>query len=158
ETGTIRIGDPTVHTQTFLAGNVFASSFTPSDARLKTHVTPLTHVLEKVAQLRGVSFAWNAAAAPLTGHTPGQRDIGVIAQEIEGVFAEVVTAWGEDGYKAVAYDKLTGVLLAAVNELQAAMDAQAQQMTVQAQALAELHAQNTRLRAIAARQQKRDEV
>src|SRR5262249_20965125 len=110
ENGTIRIGTTGVHTQTFLAGNVFATSFTPSDARLKTQVTPLTQGLAKVAQLRAVSFAWSAAAAPLTGHAPGQPDIGVIAQELEAVFPELVTTWGEDPegpYKAVAYERLT---------------------------------------------------
>ena len=42
-------------------------------------------------ELRGVSFEWNEASASLMGHTPGQRDIGVIAQEIEAVFPELVT-------------------------------------------------------------------
>jgi hypothetical protein len=79
----------------------------------------LTNVLEKLEQLRGVSFEWNEAAASLTGHTLGQRDIGVIAPEVEVVFPELVTTWGEDGYKAVAYAKLIGVLFAAVKELQA---------------------------------------
>jgi hypothetical protein len=50
----------------------------------------------------------------------------VIAQEIETVFPELVTTWGDDGYKAVAYDKLTGVLLAAVKELKAEADTQQQ--------------------------------
>jgi trimeric autotransporter adhesin len=109
----------------YLIGNILASgTITPSDARLKTNVTPLTNVLEKLGQLRGVSFAWNDTAAPLTGHAPGQRDIGVIAQEVEAVFPELVTTWGDEGYKAVAYEKLTGVLITAVKELTAATDTQ----------------------------------
>jgi hypothetical protein len=122
ESQTIRLGEPGVHTRTFLAGAIYVNGVlqtSASDAQLKTNVTPLTHVLEKLEQLRGVSFEWNDVAASLTGHTPGQRDIGVIAQEVEAVFPELVTTWGEDGYKAVAYDKLTGVLIAAVKELQA---------------------------------------
>jgi hypothetical protein len=99
-----------MHTRTFLSGDVFANSFTPSDARLKTNITPSTDVLAKLEQLRGVAFAWNGTVVPLTGHTPGRRDIGVIAQEVEAVFPELVTTWGEDGYKAVAYEKLSGPL------------------------------------------------
>ena len=160
ESGIIRLGTSGVHTQTFLAGDVFATSFTPSDIRLKSHVTPLTHVLEKLAQLRGVSFEWNEAAAPLTGRTPGQRDIGVIAQEIEALFPELITTWGAEGYKAVAYEKLTGVLLAAVKELKALTDTQQQQLSAQGQQMtmqvAELKAQNARLRAAVVQQQERD--
>ena len=126
ESGTIRIGTPGTHTSTYLAGNVFATIAGPSDARLKTNVTPLTDVLAKLEQLRGVSFDWTDAVAPLTGHTPGQHDIDVIAQEVEAVFPELVTTWGNEGYEAVAYEKLTGVLIAAVKELKAETDTQQQ--------------------------------
>ena len=126
DSGFIYIGTPVTHTDTFIPGNLHATLVVPSDARLKTNITPLTHVLEKLEQLRGVSFEWNEAAASLTGHTPGQRDIGVIAQEIEAIFPELVTTWGTEGYKAVAYEKLTSVLIAAAKELKAATDAQQQ--------------------------------
>lgn len=138
ESNTIRIGNSSHTGGTFLAGNVFANSFTPSDARLKTDITSLTNVLAKLDQLRGVAFTWNGTAESLTGHTPGQRDIGVIAQEVEAVFPELVTTWGHDGYKAVAYDKLTGVLIAAVKELKAETDAQQQHITVMEARLAAL--------------------
>jgi Chaperone of endosialidase len=128
ESGMISLGTPGVHTTTFIAGDVFANSFTGSDIRLKTHVTPLTHMLEKLTQLRGVSFEWNEAAASLTGHTPGQRNLGVIAQEVEALFPELVIT-GPDGYKAVAYGKLTAVLITAVKELDAAMAAQEARLT-----------------------------
>jgi hypothetical protein len=35
----------------------------------------------------------------------------------KAVFPNLVTTWGEDGYKAVSYAKLTGVLLTAVKAL-----------------------------------------
>jgi hypothetical protein len=129
ENNTIRIGTQGLHLATVLAGNVTSNgSFaTTSDARLKTNITPLTHVLEKLAQLRGVSFEWNEAAVPVTGHMPGQRDIGVIAQEVEVLFPEFVIT-GPDGYKAVAYDKLSSVLIAAAKELKAATEAQQQHL------------------------------
>jgi hypothetical protein len=94
-----------------------------SDRRLKTEVTPLTDVLEKLTELRGVSYDWNDQAKAL-GRATGRREIGVIAQEVEAVFPELVTTWGDEGYKAVEYGKLTGVLIEAVKELRAEKDAQ----------------------------------
>ena len=46
-----------------------------------------------------------------------QRQIGVIAQEVELVFPEVVDT-NEDGYKSVDYSRLTPILLEAIKEQQ----------------------------------------
>ena len=48
------------------------------------------------------------------GRSTGQRENGVIAQEVESVFPELVTSWGDEGYKAVDYGRLTGVLIEAI--------------------------------------------
>jgi hypothetical protein len=90
----------------------------PSDARLKTHVTQLTNVLEKLQGIRGVSFEWNTVAKSL-GSFSERREIGVIAQEVETVFPEVVNTSSSDGYKTVDYSRLTVVLIEAVKELKA---------------------------------------
>ena len=45
-----------------------------------------------------------------------KHDTGVIAQEIEQVLPEVV-AVRKDGYKAVRYEKLAGLIIQAINEL-----------------------------------------
>jgi hypothetical protein len=92
-----------------------------SDGRLKTNVAPLSDALEKLMQIRGVSFEWNSLA-PSTGHEPGQRDVGVIAQEVEAVFPELVTTTGQDGYKALDYSRLTPVLIEAVKTLKAEIE------------------------------------
>ena len=42
-----------------------------------------------------------------------------MAQEVEDVFPELVTTWGDEGYKAVDYGRLTAVLLEAAKELKA---------------------------------------
>lgn len=44
------------------------------------------------------------------------HDLGVVAQEIEKVFPELV-ATRDTGYKAVKYEKLVAVLIQAVKEL-----------------------------------------
>lgn len=100
-----------------VAGSVHASSFpVSSDARLKTNVRQLTNVLEKLEQIRGVSFEWNELYESL-GRSTGHREIGVIAQEVEAVFPELVTTWGDENYRAVDYGRLTGILIEAVKTL-----------------------------------------
>jgi hypothetical protein len=54
----------------------------------------------------------------------GRQEIGVLAQEVEAVFPELVTSWGDKSYKAVAYGKFTAVLIEAVRELRAEKEAQ----------------------------------
>ena len=96
-------------------GDVVAfSSTTASDSRLKSDIHTINNALETVGKLRGVSYKWLRN---------GQKDIGVIAQEVEGVVPEVVktkTTLGLDGeeeMKTVDYGKLVGVLINAINEL-----------------------------------------
>jgi hypothetical protein len=93
-----------------VAGRVLASGYDiASDIRLKHDVTPLTGVLARLDNISGVSFRWNAQAAAL-GHATGQRDIGVIAQEVGAVFPELVTTRSPQDLQAVDYGKLTAVL------------------------------------------------
>jgi hypothetical protein len=104
-------GDAYMNGTLTVNGNITSNS----DARLKTNIRPLDGGLEKVTQLRGTRFEKN-----------GREEIGVIAQEIEEVLPElVVTSDDEMGTKSVAYDRLTAVLIEAVKELSAKVDAQA---------------------------------
>ena len=43
----------------------------------------------------------------------------MIAQEVEAVYPQLVTPWGEARYRAIDYGKLTAVLIEAVKELKA---------------------------------------
>lgn len=105
-----------------VAGAAHASSFpTSSDARLKTDVRPLTDALAKLQRMRGVTFEWNEVYASL-GRSTNRREIGVIAQEVEAVFPELVTPWGENDYRAVDYGRLSAVLIEAVKELKVEND------------------------------------
>lgn len=78
-----------------------------SDASLKTEVATISHALDLVNSMRGVSF---------TRIDRGSRGIGVIAQELAAVVPEAVQA-NEDGLLSVAYGNLVGVLIEAVKEL-----------------------------------------
>ena len=79
-----------------------------SDERLKSDIQTIDNALDKVMNMRGVSYTKQA-----------EKGIGVIAQEIEKVLPEVVT----DGeYKSVAYGNIVGVLIEAIKEQQKQID------------------------------------
>ena len=99
---------------------------TPSDARLKQNVVELSGVMEKLMYLRGVYFDWIPGSESGMLLSSGHQ-IGVIAQELELVYPELVIT-SENGYKMVDYTKLTPVLLQAVKEQQLAIDSQQSQI------------------------------
>ena len=114
--GGVGIGTNNPQEQLDVAGKVSCSGLQEtSDLRLKTDIQPITNALCKIEQLRGISFKWVPEAVSV-GATLGSGQIGVIAQEVEHVFPELVTT-PENGYKSVDYTKLTAVLIEAIKEL-----------------------------------------
>jgi hypothetical protein len=102
-----------------------------SDRRLKQNIKPLTGTLSKLDRLRGVSFEWNHLAATSMGRKEGQKAIGMIAQEVQKVYPElVVVAPKRDGhqYLSIDYDKFTAVLLESVKELKKEKDEEIQKL------------------------------
>jgi len=91
-------------------------AFYSSDENLKDNIKELQSPLEKLKRIRGVTFNWNDKQDTYEG-----SDIGVIAQEVQRQFPELTTT-RSDGYMAVKYEKLTAVLIAAVNELAAEVE------------------------------------
>ena len=87
-----------------------------SDIRLKKNVATLSNVLGKLENVRGVSFDWRFDEFP-EHNFPDERQIGVIAQELEKAFPELVTT-DPHGYKLVRYTQLSAVLLQAIKEQQ----------------------------------------
>jgi len=87
-------------------GVVTAPNFvSSSDARLKSDIETIGDALAIVCALRGVRFTMD-----------GERQIGVVAQEVEPVLPEVVRV-DEAGQLSVAYGNITGLLIEAVKEL-----------------------------------------
>ena len=68
--------------------------------------------------LNGVTFEWLEFDENKNKeiHANEGTDVGVIAQDVEAVFPDLVDT-RESGYKAVKYDKLVAVLIEAVKEL-----------------------------------------
>jgi hypothetical protein len=94
-------------------GSITATEFLySSDARLKDNITPLSGALNKVKALEGVSFNWK---------NNGQPEIGLVAQNVEGVAPELVVT-GSDGFKAVKYGNVVALLIEAVKEQQAEIE------------------------------------
>ena len=100
-------------------------TFNVSDQRLKENVTTLTGALNKVKQLRGVSFTWKD-----TEERGTDTAIGLIAQEVEAVYPQLVDDGGlpkdndgNDPLKSVNYAHLTSVLIEAIKELSTELDA-----------------------------------
>jgi hypothetical protein len=87
-----------------VGGTVTASS----DVRFKKNIETIQDALEKVLNMRGVTFE--------RLETPG-TEIGVIAQEVEEVAPELVITDG-NGFKAVAYANITALLIEAIKEQQ----------------------------------------
>jgi len=53
-------------------------------------------------------------------HKRGEKDVGLIAQEVEGVLPEAVREFQDghrEGYKSVSYDKLVPLLVEAIKDL-----------------------------------------
>lgn len=69
--------------------------------------------MDKVVKLRGVYFDWNEDETNFVFNDGKQ--IGVIAQEVEEIFPELVKT-DENGYKMVDYTKITPVLIEALKE------------------------------------------
>ena len=134
-------------------GRVFSgSSFLTSDVRLKSKIETIESPLEKVLQLRGVSYYTKEDSERKSGEkelsneelyevlkqrtpdvTPAiiqqmreeksRKQMGIIAQEVEKVIPEVVRT-REDGLKTVAYNEIIGLLIEAIKEQQVLIDNQ----------------------------------
>ena len=100
-----------------VVGNVTAYGST-SDIRLKENIETIPDALEKVKKLDGVTFDYKK---------DGTRSTGLIAQQLQEVLPEVVyeaTDIGEEeSHLAVRYGNVVGLLVEAMKEQSAQIDA-----------------------------------
>jgi hypothetical protein len=99
---------------------------TSSDYRLKENIAPMVGALDTVAQLKPVTYKWKA---------DGSDGQGFIAHELQEVVPECVSgekdgvdAEGNPDYQGVDTSFLVATLTAAIQELNAKVEAQAEQI------------------------------
>ncbi len=142
DNGYVGLGTTNPSQKLEVIGNVRANSYiTSSDKRYKTNIRSLDFDWAQLQQLRGVRYQFKKAH-----QDKGQGEqIGLIAQELEAVYPELVFTDPQTGYKAVDYSKLTPILLEAIKAQQVQIEAlQAQQ---QQQSFEDLQTQLNRLKA-----------
>lgn len=87
-----------------------------SDERRKDNIQVIDNALDKVSQLKGITFNWK--------HN-GSASAGLIAQDVEKVLPEVVSEKeirDEGTYKTVDYDGIIGLLVESIKELKAEIE------------------------------------
>jgi phage baseplate assembly protein gpV len=124
----------------------------PSDIRFKKDLGPIHNALEKVIQLQGIRYRWGETGLKyFTRHIASQvsagpdaseeenlqlwdaerqkayealsgENIGLIAQDVEAIVPEVVHE-DEGGYKHIRYQHLTALLIEAIKEQNAVIQA-----------------------------------
>lgn len=89
------------------SGIVTATDFdSSSDLNLKDNIQVIENATDKLVEISGVTFEWKETK---------QVSAGVIAQDVEKVFPEVVKT---NEYKTINYNGLIGLLVEAVKEQQ----------------------------------------
>ena len=96
----------------YFDGNVYVNGTITmsSDRSLKKDIEPLDtgDALDEIAALRPVAFTWKKT---------GVSDMGLIAQEVDTVFPELVTHSGADETLALKYTSLIAPMIASIQEL-----------------------------------------
>jgi hypothetical protein len=101
-----------------------------SDARFKKNVQPLTSTLERVLQLRPVSFQY------LQAPDESKPIIGFLAQEVQPFFPAVVDV--KDGYLAIGYGSFGPIAIGAIQGLNEKLEVNSQKAEDSIQKLQEV--------------------
>ena len=92
----------------------------PSDSRYKTNLVSVTNSLEKIMDLNPVYFYYDTLGYP-NYNFQKDRQIGVIAQNLDSILPEVVDV-NSNGYYSVDYAKIVPLLLQGIKDLNAKID------------------------------------
>ena len=97
-----------------------------SDINLKDDITPIESAIDKVKGINGVEFKWKEDAE-LALLKPGERSVGVIAQDVEKVLPTAVKSNSRDQL-CVEYNQLIPLLVEAVKDQQTQIEDLKQQI------------------------------
>jgi Chaperone of endosialidase len=115
-TSTPTFGNLTINGTITATGDITA--YYTSDKRHKNNIQTISNAVLKVKQLNGVTWEWNDDVNEVTKSTP---KTGLIAQEVQAVLPQVVTE-RNDGFLALDYSKMIGLLVEAIKEQQIQID------------------------------------
>jgi Chaperone of endosialidase/Secretion system C-terminal sorting domain len=114
----------------YFAGLLYSSSsFTVSDKNLKNNIIPETSNFEKLSKLNPVTYNYIANKDGLKLNLPTELQHGLVAQELEKVYPELVKDLlhplfnekneqiGTKSYKAVNYNGLISIMISSMNEM-----------------------------------------
>jgi hypothetical protein len=127
------------------AAGTFAGDVTAnvSDKRLKTNIKNIDSPLEKISKINGVYFNWNDKAKELADKNTEIKEVGLLAQEIQEVFPEIIKSApfdiefddenslpGKNKYKSksgenyltIQYEKIVPLLVECIKELKKEID------------------------------------
>jgi hypothetical protein len=154
DSGAIRLGTPGTHTAAFIAGistsqvtggAVFVTSsgqlgVLASSSRYKTAVAAMGASTGKLDQLRPVTFH-------LKSDPQGALQFGLVAEEVDRVYPELVIRDGSGTIQGVRYDELAPMLLNEVQQQRATIKLQADKVNELTRQVAELNGLRQELRA-----------
>ena len=102
-----------------VSGQIYATSNITaySDIRIKKDIETIDNALDKVMLMRGVYYRRKDEGEDTSGVKVGQRCVGLIAQELQGVLPEVVNYSSRGDFYSVDYGKTVSVLIEAIKEL-----------------------------------------
>ena len=118
-------GQATVGQLLFVKGFCIGCNSGASDMRLKTDVHSLegSSVLDRLTQLRPVSYKWNHLGSQIPGHSDHKTEFGFLAQEVEALFPELVgqvdSSAGkgfQESWKFLQYDRFAPLLVQGLQE------------------------------------------
>ena len=92
------------------------TAFASSDKTLKENISSIENAVDKVSKINGVYYNWTFEAQEKHKHFGKEKEVGVIAQDVEEVLPEIVQT-RDDGTKAVKYERLCALLIESVKEL-----------------------------------------
>jgi hypothetical protein len=127
-TQTVGIGTDNPGYKLTVNGTAWCSSgaWTGSDLRWKKNITVFDNALPGILRLQAVNYDLRLDEFPEMGFESGSQ-IGLIAQDVEKIFPLLVNT-DNKGYKAVAYDKLSVILVEGIKEQQKQIAGQQQQI------------------------------
>jgi hypothetical protein len=87
-----------------------------SARRFKTEITPLTGSLSKIREMQGVSFKRISGG--------GRREIGFVAEQVQGIYPELVSYDPDGQIHGIQYPRVTAVLAEGMKELSEKIEVQ----------------------------------